>query len=143
MQYKGAQERIHHFLPVSDFVFADMRAALVAEYSAQLAGESAAADPNPNPNPNPAAQQPALEACGPPALAAAPMAVSLTACAGGEAPRGQLLRQLSPSTPLAVSDDLVMSAAACRRQVLRGVPLRDHVLHLGCGSCRAQHAAGD
>ena len=110
---QGAHERIHHFLPVSDFVFADMRAALIAEYSAHLAGEGAAAAavPGADPGPSPAAQPP-LGACGAAALAAAPMAVSLTACAG-DAPRGQLLRQLSPSTPLAVSDDLVMSATAC------------------------------
>ena len=114
MQYKGAQERIHHFLPVSDFVFADMRAALVAEYSAHLAGESAgaAAAADVGPILNPTTVTPLEQTCGAPALAAAPMAVSLTACAGGEAPHGRLLRQLSPSTPLAVSDDLVMSATA-------------------------------
>lgn len=119
---QGAQERIHHFLPVSDFVFADMRAALIAEYSAHLAGESAgaaaAADINPSLSP---AAQPPLETCGAAALAAAPMAVSLTACAG-EAPRGQLLRQLSPSTPLAVSDDLVMSATACAGKFFEEFP---------------------
>ena len=107
---------------MSDFVFADMRAALVAEYSAHLAGKSAGAagaanvgpglNPSINPNISPAALPPLEQTCGGAALAAAPMAVSLTACAGGEAPAGQLLRQLSPSTPLAVSDDLVMSATA-------------------------------
>ncbi|KAK9831309.1 hypothetical protein WJX81_000976 [Elliptochloris bilobata] len=150
MQYKGAQERIHHFLPVSDFVFADMRAALVAEYSAHLAAGS---DPNPNPAIQPAAattaaapsMQPnfnsnpiaarSAESCGARALGVAPAAVNLTACTGdaaqaavnltacaGDVPHGALMRQLSPSTPLAVSNDLVMSAAACAGKFFEEFP---------------------
>ena len=136
LRAQGAQERIHHFLPVSDFVFADMRAKLVAEYSAALAAPAPGANPEPNPESDlptaaPAALPEAVSAgwgavpCGAGGPIGGPEAVQLTASAGGaakEAPRGQLLRQLSPSTPLAVSDDLVMSVAACAGKIFEEFP---------------------
>ena len=36
MEYKGASNSKHNFLPVSDFVFAEMREALLAEYEAAV-----------------------------------------------------------------------------------------------------------
>ncbi len=139
---QGAQERIHHFLPVSDFVFADMRAALVAEYAAHLEG---GASPKPSPRAIPAAPLSAVPdtlpdggaaslACGAGGPGGSPAAVQLAASAGGagrgagdagKAERGgALLRTLSPSTPLAVCDDgdVLMSAAAAASQFLLEVP---------------------
>ena len=140
---QGAQERIHHFLPVSDFVFADMRAALVAEYAAHLEG---GASPNPSPRAIPAAPLSAVPdtlpgggamsgaPCGVAGAGGSPAAVQLAASAGGagrgagdagKAERGgALLRTLSPSTPLAVCDDgdVLLSAAAAASQFLLEVP---------------------
>jgi hypothetical protein len=133
---QGAQERIHHFLPVSDFVFADMRAALVAEYAAHLEG---GASPIPSPRAIPAAPLSAVPdtlpdggaaslACGAGGPGGSPAAVQLAASAGGAGGKaergGALLRTLSPSTPLAVCDDgdVLMSAAAAASQFLLEVP---------------------